>query len=270
MNTLAPEEIELNKKRKVLERLKDRLASSEEEMADLRAELEQFEANYTMEVGRLYAELDEIEAQIAEEEVKLVPDDEEIKKRAEELRRRAEESAADAEHWENCSAKRQPTVEAKKAYHNLARIIHPDLALDAVEKEKRHGLMARLNDAYSAGDQNLLNKLVEDFRDSPDLVSGDSIGDELVRAIRQIAQIKNRLQELREEKLKAELSELFTLREKVNVEMLEGRNMLKQMAERTKTLILKAERRLLNLRNLNSAQEDYVKERFGMDISAFR
>jgi phosphopantothenate synthetase len=45
-------------------------------------------------------------------------------------------------------------------------------------------------------------------------VSGDSIGDELVRAIRQIAQIKNRLQELREEKLKAELSELFTLREK--------------------------------------------------------
>jgi hypothetical protein len=270
MNTLAPEEIELNKKRKVLERLKDRLASSEEEMADLRAELEQFEANYTMEVGRLYAELDEIEAQIAEEEVKLVPDDEEIKKRAEELRRRAEESAADAEHWENCSAKRQPTVEAKKAYHNLARIIHPDLALDAVEKEKRHGLMARLNDAYSAGDQNLLNKLVEDFRDSPDLVSGDSIGDELVRAIRQIAQIKNRLQELREEKLKVELSELFTLREKVNVEMLEGRNMLKQMAERTKTLILKAERRLLNLRNLNSAQEDYVKERFGMDISAFR
>ncbi|HEX8637988.1 MAG TPA: hypothetical protein VF692_08000, partial [Pyrinomonadaceae bacterium] len=182
----------------------------------------------------------------------------------------AEESAADAEHWENCSAKRQPTVEAKKAYHNLARIIHPDLALDAKEKEKRHGLMARLNDAYSAGDQNLLNKLVEDFRDSPDLVRGDSVGDELVRAIRQIAQIKNRLHELREEKLKTELSELFTLREKVHAEMLEGRNMLKQMAERTKTLILKAERRLLNLRNLNSAQEDYVKERFGMDISAFR
>ena len=272
MNTLAPEDIELNKKRKVLERLKDRLAVSESEMADARAELERFEANYTMEVGRLYAELDEIEAQIAEEEVKLVPDDEEIKKRAEELRRRAEESAAgaDAEYWENCSAKRQPTVEAKKAYHNLARIIHPDLALDSAEKEKRHGLMARLNDAYSAGDQNLLNKLVEDFRDSPDLVRGDSVGDELVRAIRQIAQIKNRLRELREEKLKAELSELFTLREKVNAEMLEGRNMLKQMAERTKTLILKAERRLANLRNLNSAQEDYVKERFGMDISAFR
>ncbi len=270
MNVSAPEEIELDKKRRVLERLKDKLAFREEAMTELRAELEQFEANYIMEVGRLYADLDEIEAQIAEEEVKLVPDDEEIKKRAEELRRRAEESAANAESAEGCSFKWQPTAEAKKAYHNLAKIIHPDLALDVTEKEKRHDLMARLNDAYSAGDQNRLNKLVEDFRDSPDLIMGDLIGDQFVRAIRQIYQIKNRLKELREEKLVVELSELFILREKVQAEMLEGRNLIKQMAQRTVSLIKKAERRLANLKNLNDAQEDYVKERFGMDISAFR
>ena len=270
MQTQTPEEIELNKKRKVLERLKDKLAFWEEATTELRAELEQFEANYTMEVGRLYADLDEIEAQIAEEEVKLVPDDEEIKKRAEELRRRAAESAANAENGEKCSFKFNPTGEAKKAYHNLAKIIHPDLALDANEKEKRHALMAKLNAAYSAGDQNRLNKLVEDFRDSPDLIMGDSIGDQFVRAIRQIYQIKNRLKELREEKLVVELSELFILREKVQAEMLEGRNLIKQMAERTKTIIKKSERRLENLRNLNAAQEDYVKEKYDMDISAFR
>ncbi len=270
MNVLAPEEIELNKKRKVLERLKDRMADREEEMTELRGELEQFEAQYTMGVARFYAELDEIEAQIAEEEVKLVPDDEEIKKRAEELRKRAEESAANTEANLHCSQNRKPTLEAKKAYHNLARIIHPDLALDADEKAKRHNLMAKLNDAYSAGDQNLLNKLVEDFRDSPDLVRGDSVGDELVRAIRQISQIKNRLNELREEISLAELSELYILQRKVQAEMREGRNLLKQMAERTKTHIKKAERRLTNLQNLNEAQEEYVKDRFGMDISAFR
>ena len=270
MQTLAPEEIELNKKRNVLERLKDKLAFDEAEMTELRAGLEQFEAQYTMDVARLCAELDEIEAQIAEEEVKLVPDDEEIKKRAEELRRRAAESAANAEENADCSFKFKPNAEAKKAYHDLAKIIHPDLALDAGEKEKRHGLMAKLNDAYSSGDQNRLNKLVEDFRDSPDLISGDSIGDNLVRAVRQIYQIKNRLLELREERSAAELSELSTLREKVQAEMREGRNMLKQMAERTKTHIKKSERRLANLRNLNAAQEDYVKDRFGMDISSFR
>ena len=42
------------------------------------------------------------------------------------------------------------------------------------------------------------------------------------------------------------------------------------LAERTRTHIKKSERRLENLRNVNTAQEDYVKEKFGMDISEFR
>ncbi|MGB7069468.1 MAG: hypothetical protein WBD22_08220 [Pyrinomonadaceae bacterium] len=253
MKALAPEEIELERKRRLLERFKDRVADNEEAMADLRAELEQFEANYTMEVGRLYAELDEIDARIAEEEDRLNPDDEEIKWHADEARRRAEESGAqtEGENWEGCTFKWQPTAEARKTYHNLARMIHPDLALDAEERERRHGLMARLNDAYSAGDQELLNKLVEDYRDSPDLIKGDSTGDELVRAIRQISQIRSRLSVIRQEKLILELSELFVLREKVRSEMIEGRDLLQQMAQRTRTHIKKAERRLANLRNAN-------------------
>jgi hypothetical protein len=271
MKPLAPEEIELNKKRKVLERLKDRLADREEDMADLRAELEQFEARYTMEVGRLYAELDDIDAQIAEEEYRLYPDDEEMKAKAEEARRRAEESAARAgENGEGCDFKWQPTPQAKKAYHNLAKLIHPDLAIDAQERERRHSLMAELNSAYSSGDQNRLNKLVEDYRDSPELVRGDSTGDELVRAIRQIAQVKNRLKELKAEMNLIEISELFILREKVNAEMKEGRNMLKHMAGRTRSHILKNERRLVNLRQANAAVVEDIKERYGIDVSAFK
>lgn len=272
MKSLSPEELELNKKRLLLDRLKDRLADREEEMANLRAELDQFEARYTMEVGRLYADLDEIEAQIAAEEVRLNPDDPEIRKKAEDSRLRAEESAAqaEAENWEACAFRWQPTAEAKKAYHRLARLIHPDLALDSEERQRRHGLMAKLNDAYSVGDQVLLNKLVEEYRDSPDLITGDTIGDELIRAIRQISQIKGRLGELSEEKLKLELSELFVLREKVSAEMLEGRNLLRQMAERTKTHIQKAERRLSNLRQVNIAGDSLKDERFGLNIAAFR
>ncbi len=267
---MTPEQIELDKKLRVLDRLKDRLADREEEMADLRAELERFEARYTMDVARLYAEHDEIEAQIAEEEFKLVPDDEEIKKKAEELRRRAEESAARAAEDAANSEQFIPTAEAKKAYHDLARIIHPDLALDPDEKEKRHGLMAELNAAYSAGDQTKLNKLVEDFRHSPDLVTGDTVGDRLVRAIRQIYQVKMRLNELIAEKVEAEQGELFELRLKVQAEMAEGRDLLAQMANRTRVHIKKSERRLANLRTVNQAQEEYVKERFGMDIEDFR
>lgn len=269
MDGLAPEEIELEKKRRVLERLKDKLADREEEMADLRAELEQFEARYSMEVARLYAEFDEIEAEIAEEELKLVPDDEEIKKRVEELRRRAEESAARAETAHE-AGEYVPTAEAKKAYHNLARAIHPDLALDESEKERRHGLMAELNRAYSSGDQQKLDKMIEELRHSHHTVSGDSIGDELVRAIRQIYQINKRFRELDEEKAAIESSELYELRAKAKAEMAEGRDLLKQMSSSTRAHILKASRRLENLRNVNAAQKEYVQETYGMDIEEFR
>lgn len=271
MDSAPPEELELEKKLRVLERLKDRLADREEDMADLREELERFEARYTMEVGRLYAEQDEIDAEIAEEELKLVPDDEEIKKRVEELRRLAEESAARLraaeEHEQD---KWEPTAEARKAYHDIARVIHPDLALDETEKERRHGLMAELNQAYSSGDQQRLNKLVAEYRVSPETVRGDSAGDALVRAIRQIYQVKRRFAELDAEQREAEASELYELFRKAESETAEGRDLLKQMAERAATHIRKSARRLENLRAVTAAQEEHVRETFGMDIGEFR
>ena len=270
MNNLAPEEAELNKKVALLKRLADRLVDEEEQIAGLRSSLEQFEARYTMEVGRLYAEFDEIEALIAEEEYKLVPDDEEIKKKAEELRRKAEESAARVDEAASTSFKLNPTPEARKAYHVLARTIHPDLALDVQEKERRHLLMAELNQAYSAGDQPRLDRLVNDLRNSPDLITGDTVGDNLVRAIRQISQVKQRLAELRRERSDAEASELFTLMIKTEEDLASGRDLLKQIAARTSTQISRSQRRLSNLRTVNAAAEEYVKDRYGMDISSFR
>lgn len=271
MNELAPEDIELAKKLRVVERLAERLADAEEDITDLRAELERFEARYAMEVGRFYAEQDEIDALIAEEELKLVPDDEEIKKKVEELRRIAEQSAARAKAAEDKeSEKWEPTAEARRAYHELARSIHPDLVLDAGEKEKRHSLMAELNNAYSSGDQEKLQRLSAELRVSPEAVTGGTIGDQLVRAIRQVSQIRKRLIDIESEKRETIGSELYILNKKAASETAVGRDMLKHMAERAKTHIAKTRRRLENLRNVNQSAEEYVKEKFGMDISDFR
>ncbi|QYO67013.1 J domain-containing protein [Leptolyngbya sp. 7M] len=271
MSELLPEQIELEKKLRLLERLKDRLADREEEIADLQEQLERFEARYTMEVGRLYAEQDELDAQIAEEELKLVPDDEEIKKRVEELRRLAEESAARLKAAEEAEQEKwEPTPEARKAYHDLARMIHPDLAIDDIEKERRHGLMAELNEAYTSGDQLKLNKLAANLRIGPEAVPGDTIGDQLVRAVRRLYQVKRRFQELYLEKENIISSELFELFQKCEAESAEGRDLLKHMAERAKTHIKKTERRLINLRNVTAAQEEHVKTTYGLDIEEFR
>jgi len=130
--------------------------------------------------------------------------------------------------------------------------------------------MAELNQAYSSGDQAKLKKLSADLRLSPEAVQGGTVGDELVRAIRQIAQIRKRFREIGEEKTTAEASGLFELYQKVEAENIEGRDLLKHMAERAKTHIKKSERRLENLRIVTAAQEEHVKEAFGLDIGEFR
>jgi hypothetical protein len=91
-----------------------------------------------------------------------------------------------------------------------------------------------------------------------------------VRAIRQISQIRTRLNELREDKRVAELSELYSLRQKMQTEMAAGRDMIKQTAARTLVQIKKSERRLENLRTVNKAAREYVRDKYGMDISEFR
>lgn len=267
---LLPEEFEFRKKQNVLERLENRLAEREEFMVGFREELKIFEARYVMEVGRYYAELDEIEAEIAEEEAKLAPNDEEIQRKAAEARERAEASAEanDEENWQACSHKFFPTAQMKKAYYNLAKIIHPDLAIDLEERERRTLLMAKLNDAYAAGDTDLMNNLVEEHRDSPELIKGDSIGDQLVRVIRQVSQVKRRLETIKKEQRELETSEHNVLRVKVDEEAWEGKNLLSQMSERTKTNIKRAKRRLDNIRqNLVEVSSD---EKFGLKIGMFQ
>ncbi len=247
----TPEEIELEKKRKLFARLEERLVVREQESADMRAELKEFEVKYVMIVGRLYAELDEVEAEIALEEAKLCPNDEEAQRKAQEARTKAEESSAHANEvsWQGCNRKYNPPPDVKKTYHKLAKLIHPDLATFIEERERRHTIMAELNRAYENGDEEKMQKLLEDWQHNADLVKGNSIGDDLIRVIRQIAQVKKRLKNLRTELEEFEKTELFQLREKVESEMREGRNLLDQMANRAESHIKKAKRRLEVLRH---------------------
>lgn len=272
MTDLSPEEIELHKKRRVVERLETKLAEREEAMIELREDLKIFDARYNQEVVRFCAELDELEAEIATEEARLAPDDWEIQRKADEAKRRAEASAAAAnEELHNChstSHKFNPSPHLKKAYFRLAKLIHPDLATSAEERERRNLLMAEANDAYAAGDESSLFNLLDDNRDSPDLITGDSIAELLIKAIRQIYQAKRRLEVLTAERATIEAAENYQLKIKVEQEMRTGKNLLTQMSERTKTHIKRARRRLENLKQ-NTAVFD-VDEHYEMNVSMFR
>src|SRR5713101_1619383 len=225
-----PEEEELQSKRQELGDLEKRLIERELQLVSLRRELAAFERLYTEKVGIRYAELDDVEAQIAQLIAERDPADVEAQKVAREARARAEESQAGVTGIVVKDAVRfSPSSSLKNLYREVARRIHPDLALDEADRARRQRLMAEANRAYEIGDEAGLRLILEEYESSPESVIGEGAGADLVRVIRKIAQVKRRLTEIDAETRRIMESDLFELKKKVDEGTTQGRDVLSEM-----------------------------------------
>jgi hypothetical protein len=244
-----PEEEELHLKRRELDEIEKQLIERELQLVSLRGELADFERVYIKNVGSRYAELDEIEAQIAEFHAARFPADVAAQTDAHGARSRADESHASATELTVKDTKRfSSSPSLKSLYREVARRIHPDLAVDDADRAKRQRLMAEANRAYENGDEERLRAILEEYESSPEAVSGEGTAVELVRIIRKIAQVKRRLTEIEAEQRKIMMSDLFELKRKVDEGAKQGRDILNEMASAIQSRI--AER-----------QADFVKIR---------
>jgi hypothetical protein len=231
-----PEDTELSYKKETLRGLEEELANIELERATLTAELQSFQSFYLETVGGLIAELDELEALIAEALARSRPADQETNATAQRSRERAAESARSYESYRSenqdspAPKKFTPTPELKKLFREVAKKLHPDLATDEKDRLIREELMKRANEAYQKGDEQLLQKILEEYESNPESIVGDSVGAELVRVIRSIDLVARRIQQIHEE-INAQLqSELATLKEKYDSAKKQGRDLLGEMA----------------------------------------
>jgi hypothetical protein len=241
-----PEEEELAKKKNELSDLESSLADQELDLAELRRELSTFERRYVRIVGKLYAELDEIEARIAEEIARTDPSNAKAQHTATEAREQASASRSAVD--KNLATKgreHDPSRSAalKSLYREVANRIHPDLASESSDRARRQRLMAEANAAYQAGDEKRLRAILEEYEMSPDSVTGDGTAADLVRAIRKIAQVRRRLAQIDEEINLLRKSELFEFKTKVDRAVVEGRDLLQEMAEDLKAQIALSEER---------------------------
>ncbi len=239
---LSPEEEELKKKRDELILLQADLAERELFLTNLRAELAAFEGQYLRQVGTLYAELDEWNAKIAEQ---LAEEEgtEESRSAAAQARAQAEESDS-AVHGEAAKARAFiPSAELKALYREVAKRVHPDLATDEADRQKRERLMAEAKAAYQRGDVEALRRILEDYESSPESVRGAGIAADLARVIRQIGQVRSRLSQVELEIAALINSDIAKLRAKVDVARAEGRELLNEMAEDVRRRIDVARRR---------------------------
>jgi len=239
---LSPEEEELARKREELALLQAELAERELFVTNLRDELTAFEGRYLREVGTLYAELDEWNAKIAE---RLAKEEgtEESRSAAAQARTQADESDS-AVHGEAAKAQEFiPSAELKALYREVAKRVHPDLARDEADRQKRDLLMAEANAAYQRGDADALRRILKEYESSPESVRGIGVAAELVRVIQGIKQLQKRLRQVELEIASLIDSDIAKLRAKAEAAKAEGRELLTEMADDVRRRIDVAHRR---------------------------
>lgn len=251
----TPEECELENKRAHLAALEAELAQRELDLTTLKAELTIFETRYLREVGVFYAELDEIEAQIAEAQAHLNPKNQQAQEQASRARAQAQESAQTAGATQKSGEQKKFTASEslKKLYRDIAKRLHPDLATDEAERARRQRLMADTNQAYADGDEARLQAILREWESSPESVKGEGTGAELIRIIRKIAQVEERLRTIEAEMARLKASELYQLKAKVEEAENERRDLLAEMASQVRKKIEEAGKRLATVKQRTGA-----------------
>lgn len=197
----TPEDEHLADQERLLEELTEQLATKEAEFATVGVEFARFRASYLGRFAPLYAELDRLEAEIARLEAdQMKPDAADAgatRARLEEAEARAAESASAAEDAEGApAASPVPTPDLKALYREVAKAVHPDLATDDPERARRTRVMAAASEAYAAGDEQALRRILDGETARPEAIVGDDVGARLVRVLRKIAQVRARFTEL--------------------------------------------------------------------------
>jgi hypothetical protein len=234
---LSPEEEELAAKREELARLEAELADQELFLTNLNAELAAFEGLYLRRVGVLYAELDEWNARLAEFRAEQAGTPE-AKAEAAEARTQAEE-AYSAAHGEAAEVQPfTPSPELKKVFREAAKRVHPDTATDEADRARRERLMKEVNAAYAAGDEDALRRILSALDASPDAVQGSGIGADLIRVLRQLKQIRDRIAAIEREIASLSETDLAQLKTKADLATAEGRDLLEEMASSIKVRVI--------------------------------
>jgi hypothetical protein len=229
VHRLSPEEEELAAKRDELAQLEAQLADQELFLASLKAELAAFEGLYLRRVGVLYAELDEWAALLAEQRAEHTGTPE-AKTEAAEARAQAEEAYAAAHGAAAEVQPFSPSADLKKLYREAAKRVHPDTATDEADRARRERLMKEVNAAYAAGDEDALRRILADLDSSPDAVQGSGVGADLIRVLRQLKQVRNRIAAIELEVTALSETDLAKLKAKADRAATEGRDLLAEMS----------------------------------------
>jgi hypothetical protein len=223
--------------------LEAELAAREHDLTALKVELQTLQGRYLRGIGPLYRRLGEIEAAVVDAEVRRglrppVPDDE--PDAADALP--GAETALDAV----CAHHATPSVDLKRIFRDVARAIHPDLALDEPARCRRHSLMAEANRAYADRDEDRLRLILRAWERDPQTEADNNL-DEGDRVRRRLAAIDDRLAAIAIERSDLETSAICRLQRKIDEACAQGWDLFAEMTLQVEREIARASARLTSL-----------------------
>ena len=236
---------ELHARRREMADLRRQLADKELELSTAKSELNIFERRYQNVVGPMYAELDRVKAQILGLAYKFYPKAENFREEAESAREQANEFQEENRATENPTKNFNPPEILKKLFRRVAKKIHPDLASSATERERRHVLMSKLNEAYDRLDEEAIRSILIEWEEP--FLETFELGEQLVRVVSQIAQVKKRLHEILGELEDLTLTEMYQLKQNIDSAEREGHDLLQEIADVIEEKIKKAKTQIRDL-----------------------
>ena len=245
VQVLSPQAEELQARRREMADLRHRLADKELELSTAKSELNIFERRYQNVVGPMYAELDRVKAQILGLASKFYPKAENFREEAESACEQANEFQEENRATEKPTKNFNPPEILKKLFRRVAKKIHPDLASSATERERRHVLMSKLNEAYDRLDEEAIRSILIEWEEP--FLETFELGEQLVRVVSQIAQVKKRLHEILGELEDLTLTEMYQLKQNIDSAEREGHDLLQEIADVIEEKIKKAKTQIRDL-----------------------
>jgi hypothetical protein len=249
VQSLSPKAEELHARRRQMAELRRQLADKELELSTAKAELNIFERRYQNVVGPMYAELDGVKAQILSLASKFYPKAENFREEAKSAREQAREFQGENQESDQEKPTREfnPPELLKKLFRRVAKKIHPDLASSTKERERRHELMAKLNQAYDRLDEEAIRSIMIEWEAEEPLSSTAELGEQLLRVMKQMAQVRKRLNEISSELEDLTITEMFQLKKNIESAEREGHDLLQEIADDIEEKIKKAKSQIKEL-----------------------
>ena len=237
---ISPEEEELQAKQAELDALLNQLGQKELDLETLHAEINIFFLAYNAAVLPKVAEARELRARIAQAMYILDPR-EDTQNESKEARESAEQSERDRQEQFGASEPHEavqpesfkPSPELRSIYLDLVKKAHPDLGKDDEDRRRRNDFMVRVNQAYQDGDASALQALADEWALGGDPAEGESVGDRLVRLIRQISDVRNRLATMDTEIENVKTADDYLLVNQAEQARSEGRDLIAEHVDRT-------------------------------------